>query len=145
MNIVLQHACSTNNIPSNDFFETCIQAAIQKTDATITARIVDSAESRELNKQFRGKDKATNVLSFPDEPIPGEDEHELGALVFCADVINSEIKDQDADFKAYWAHMTVHGCLHLLGFVHDNDADAEQMEAIEISILAKLGYNNPYA
>jgi probable rRNA maturation factor len=144
MEVVLQVACVSQQIPDINFFEKCIANATNNTSATVTVRIVEADESQQLNSKFRGKDKPTNVLSFPDQPIPGEEKPELGALVFCADVINTEIKQQNAGFYDYWAHMIIHGCLHLLGFTHDDDKNAHTMESAETAILVKLGYTDPY-
>ncbi|OZB41718.1 MAG: rRNA maturation RNase YbeY, partial [Alishewanella sp. 34-51-39] len=101
-------------------------------------------ESQQLNLQYRGKDKATNVLSFPFQCPPGIELPLLGDLVICAGVVRAEAAEQNKPLAAHWAHMVVHGCLHLLGFDHINDADAEQMEAEEIQILQQLGISNPY-
>ncbi len=119
--------------------------------AGMTIRIVGAAESRRLNRDWRGKDKPTNVLSFPsgmqttghhsnfDDPYP------LGDLVICAPVVAREAKEQSKTLHAHWAHMVVHGVLHLLGYDHEVDADADLMESREVTLLAKLGYVNPYA
>lgn len=112
---------------------------------TLTVRIVDSAEGRDLNHSYRGKDYATNVLSFPFEapPIPLP-EVLLGDLVICAEVVTLEAQEQNKDLRTHWAHMLVHGTLHLLGYDHIEDAEAEHMEALEIAILARMGLPNPY-
>lgn len=109
----------------------------------LTIRIVDESESAALNERFRHKAYPTNVLSFPydaealDEPI-------LGDLVICAPVVSREAAEQHKDARAHWAHLVVHGVLHLLGYDHENDADAEHMEARERAILATLGFPDPY-
>ena len=105
----------------------------------ICIRIVDSAESQSLNKQFRGKDKPTNVLSFP-----FEEEHYLGDLALCHPVIQAEAQAQNKPIHAHYQHLLIHGVLHLLGFDHENDADAAEMEQIEIELLAALHIANPY-
>jgi probable rRNA maturation factor len=134
----------------------------------LTIRIVGAAESRTLNRTFRGKDKPTNVLSFPYEGLglgaPGSGKArggrvlgvtqapritphapaELGDLAICAPVVAREAREQGKDVRAHWAHMVVHGVLHLLGYDHENDRDAEVMEAREIKILSQFGYANPY-
>ena len=99
----------------------------------LTIRVVGSAESRRLNRQFRGKDKPTNVLSF-----------DGGDLAICAPVVAREAREQGKAPSAHWAHMVVHGVLHLLGYDHENDRDAGRMEARETRILAQLGMPNPY-
>ncbi|MCK5873375.1 MAG: rRNA maturation RNase YbeY [Alcanivoracaceae bacterium] len=118
----------------------------------IAIRIVDEAESRALNHDYRGKDYPTNVLSFPfelPEGMPEEMRVELGEgiigdIAICAPVVEREAKDQGKAVEAHWAHMVIHGVLHLLGHDHVEDAGAEIMEALEIRALAELGYPNPY-
>ena len=133
---------------------------------SLTIRIVGSAESRRLNRDWRGKDKPTNVLSFPalGSAIGGrrvEQRHSrrfvppasglqppalpLGDLVICAPVVAREAREQGKNPQAHWAHMIVHGVLHLLGYDHEIDREAELMEAREATLLATLGYSNPYA
>lgn len=148
MKINLQIACDDKNIPSKKLFTLWLNAAEQFITAAhpqkITLRIVDKSESQELNKNFRKKDKSTNVLSFPPNDIPGFKNDSLGDLALCATVIAEEAAEQEKDLKAHWAHMTIHGFLHLLGYDHIEDADAEEMEALEIKILKDLNYTNPY-
>ena len=110
----------------------------------LTIRIVDEAESQELNSEYRGKDKPTNVLSFPFEapahvPIPL-----LGDLIVCKQVVEREAIEQGKTLTAHWAHMIVHGCLHLLGYDHIEDEEAEEMEDIERVVMADLGFQDPY-
>ena len=112
--------------------------------AEITIRLVDSDESQQLNNQYRGKDKPTNVLSFPFEVPTGIELDLLGDLVICAPVIAAEAIEQNKSENAHWAHMVIHGCLHLLGYDHINDQEAEEMEALEIALLAKLNIADPY-
>jgi probable rRNA maturation factor len=110
----------------------------------LTIRLVDEEESRALNSQYRGKDKPTNVLSFPFE-APAQIELDLlGDLVICAPVVGKEAKEQEKPELSHWAHMVVHGTLHLLGYDHTEDQEADEMEAIEVSILSKLGFPDPY-
>jgi probable rRNA maturation factor len=117
----------------------------------LTIRIVGAAESRRLNRTWRGKDKPTNVLSFPGEPLvahgtpDASESPELGDLAICAPVVAREAREQGKAAQAHWAHMVVHGVLHLLGYDHENDRDAAVMETREAQILAQFGYRNPYA
>jgi probable rRNA maturation factor len=120
-------------------------------DLSVTVRVVGGAESRKLNRLWRGKDKPTNVLSFPSEilsagvaTLPKGESWSLGDLAICAPVVAREAKVQGKLPQAHWAHMVVHGILHLLGYDHENDRDAENMERREIAVLAQFGYPNPY-
>lgn len=110
----------------------------------ITVRFTDEAESQSLNYEYRGKDKPTNVLSFPFEAPPGIEMNLLGDLVICAPVIMREAEEQNKPHLHHYAHMVVHGILHLLGFDHIEDDEAEAMEEKEISILATLKIDDPY-
>lgn len=113
-------------------------------DTELTIRIVDEKESAELNEQFRHKTGSTNVLSFPFAAPPEVELNLLGDLVICADVVKQQANEQNKQELAHWAHMVVHGTLHLLGYDHLTDADATIMEAKEIQILSQLGYSDPY-
>lgn len=146
-----QNATSEQQIPTE---QQCIDWIKQflpefQQDSELTVRIVDEAESQELNGQYRGKDKPTNVLSFPFEmPEHISEEMEirlLGDLIICAQVVNREAQEQNKTYEAHWAHMLVHGCLHLLGYDHIEDDEAEEMESLEIDILKKMGFENPYS
>ena len=147
----LQVACDeATGLPSEQEFEVWLQAALlaelqtEHDETEVTVRLVDEAESRELNHDYRGKDKSTNVLSFPFEAPPGIELPLLGDLVICRQVVEREAHEQAKPLTAHWAHMVIHGCLHLLGFDHIKDNEAEVMEAKEIAILATLGFANPY-
>ncbi|HEX3844964.1 MAG TPA: rRNA maturation RNase YbeY [Steroidobacteraceae bacterium] len=109
-------------------------------------RVVGSAESRRLNARYRGKDKPTNVLSFPPAPLPdlAADSRPLGDLVICAQVVRSEAREQRKPLEAHWAHLVVHGALHLVGYDHEREAEAKRMERREITVLRRLGFANPY-
>jgi probable rRNA maturation factor len=114
----------------------------------LAVRVVGAAESRKLNAHYRGKDKPTNVLSFPaampavtassDEPQP------LGDLVICSKVVSHEAREQRKKLRAHWAHLVVHGSLHLIGYDHERPADARRMERREVAVLKRLGFSNPY-
>lgn len=110
----------------------------------LTIRIVDETEARYLNETWRGRSYPTNVLSFPFESPPGPPVHLLGDLVICASVVAREAQEQQKPVLAHWAHLVIHGTLHLLGYDHLEDAQAQLMETLEIHILNSLGYPNPY-
>jgi probable rRNA maturation factor len=115
-------------------------------DSEMTIRLVDEAEGRELNHTYRHKDYATNVLSFPaDVPDDLLDIPLLGDLVICVAVVEREAAEQGKALEAHWAHLVIHGCLHLLGYDHIDDDEAEEMEALERELLAELGHPDPYA
>ena len=113
-------------------------------DAELTVRIVDSEESQQLNHQYRDKDKPTNVLSFPFQNPPGITLPLLGDLVICKQVVEKEAMEQQKALTSHWAHMLVHGTLHLLGYDHSDDDEAEEMESIETKLLIELGFSDPY-
>ena len=112
--------------------------------AWLGIRVVGAAEGRRLNREFRGKDRATNVLSFPSGQMPSGNGPFLGDLAVCAPVVAREAREQGKSLRAHWAHMVVHGTLHLLGHDHRTESEAGVMEAREIAILARLGFGNPY-
>lgn len=116
----------------------------RRDDAELAIRIVDAAESRALNRRYRDKDRPTNVLAFPAE-LPAElGLPLLGDLVICREVVEAEAAEQAKPLDAHWAHMVIHGTLHLLGFDHQTDQQAAAMEALEADLLAELGWPNPY-
>ena len=142
----LQVAASTDGLPSGDSFEQWVRTALDgREDAELTIRVVDREESRILNQTYRGKDSDTNVLSFPAELPEGIDIPLLGDIVICAPRVEEEARAQEKQLQAHWAHLTVHGVLHLLGYDHLEDEEAEKMEALETSILASLGFPDPYS
>ncbi|BCL68779.1 endoribonuclease YbeY [Vibrio nigripulchritudo] len=113
-------------------------------DAEVTIRIVDEEESHQLNHEYRGKDKPTNVLSFPFEAPLGIEMDLLGDLIICKQVVELEAKEQEKTVLAHWAHMVVHGSLHLLGYDHIEDEEAEEMESLETEIMQSMGFEDPY-
>ena len=147
MIIDLQIACEQETgLPTAEQIEQWATAAVQpqSDEVEMTVRIVDEAESHELNLNYRGKDRPTNVLSFPFE-CPDEVELPLlGALVICRQVVEREAQEQDKPVMAHWAHMVVHGSLHLLGYDHIEDVEAEEMESLETQIMTGLGFADPY-
>ena len=134
------------HIPDEEQFQLWAESACPgEEDVVASLQVVSRGEMQELNRNFRGQDKPTNVLSFP-MSLPDEVGIQLlGDLALCADVINKEAEQQDKTSDAHWAHMIVHGMLHLQGYDHVVEEDAEKMEAAEIIILNKLGFDNPYA
>ncbi|WP_068546906.1 rRNA maturation RNase YbeY [Thalassotalea crassostreae] len=142
----IQRPYQTENLPSDEQFQQWADIALlpYNKDFELTIRVVNNDESQQLNKQYRDKDKPTNVLSFPFEVPDGIELDLLGDLVVAADVVSTEAIDQNKQIHAHWAHMIIHGCLHLLGYDHITQDEAEEMEAIEIRLMAELGHNNPY-
>ncbi|WP_088330861.1 rRNA maturation RNase YbeY [Lacimicrobium sp. SS2-24] len=143
----LQIACDKTGLPGATEFQRWLETTLDTVgpdSAEVTVRIVEADESQQLNQQYRHRAKPTNVLSFPFEPPPGIHMDLLGDLVICADVVEREAKAQHKPLFHHWAHMTIHGTLHLLGYDHIEEQDAEEMEATEIAILAKLAIDDPY-
>ncbi|MGH8505769.1 MAG: rRNA maturation RNase YbeY [Stenotrophobium sp.] len=164
--VTVQRVVAAAGIPAASSLRHWARAALKKSGG-IVIRIVDEAESRELNHRYRQKDKPTNVLSFAYDqddasgPHPSaggsplsrkrekDDGHRaaelvLGDLVICAPVVAREAQEQHKEIRAHWAHMVVHGCLHLQGHDHEQDVQAAAMEALEVRILEQLGFDNPY-
>lgn len=143
----LQLVSDDAGIPSESLFIQWCEAAIlpYKESAELTIRVVDEEEGLALNSAYRQKDYATNVLSFPVD-LPDEllDIPLLGDLIICAPVVKKEAEEQHKTIEAHWAHLVTHGCLHLLGFDHEDQEDAIEMESIEQTILMKQGYPDPY-
>ena len=145
--IDLQLACDNTGLPEEADFTLWVQRVLdahENTGHEVTIRIVTSEESQLLNHQYRGKDKPTNVLSFPFESPPGIELPLLGDLIVCADVVAAEAAEQGKSLSHHWAHMIIHGCLHLLGYDHIEEQDAREMEALEVELLAELNIKDPY-
>lgn len=146
--IIVQRAVRNQSIPSTAQLKRWAKAALQEkvANAEVTIRVVDEAEITELNSTYRKKNKPTNVLSFPFEMPEGVDMETpiLGDVVICAQVIAEEAEQQHKSLEAHWAHMVVHGILHLLGYNHEENEEAEEMETEEITIMNELGFKNPY-
>ncbi len=143
----LQLACEdAAGLPDEPAFTRWLTAVLPlfREQAEVTVRVVDEAESHALNLTYRGKDKPTNVLSFPFEAPPQVELPLLGDLVICRQVVEQEAAEQNVALDAHWAHMVVHGCLHLLGYDHILDEEAEEMEALEAEIMQSMGYPDPY-
>ena len=139
LNLSVQYACNRESLPLRADFVRWARAALVG-GGEIAIRLVDAEEGRELNKEYRGKDYATNVLSFPYEIEPLT----MGDLVICPEVVAREAQEQNKALDAHYAHLTVHGMLHLQGWDHENDDEAQEMEYEEREILAALGYPDPY-
>jgi probable rRNA maturation factor len=142
--VLVQRRVRPPGLPSASTLRAWATAALGSAAGDVTVRIVGEAESHDLNRRYRGKDNPTNVLSFA---YDGEtlDIPVLGDLVICAPVVEREAREQGKDLQAHWAHMVVHGCLHLLGYDHEQDAEAQEMERREREIMAGLGFADPYA
>ncbi|NKI36040.1 rRNA maturation RNase YbeY [Wenzhouxiangella sp. XN79A] len=150
MTIDVQHAVSLDGVPPDAELVRFAEAALPTEGAAdVCLRIVDEAESRALNHQWRGKDAPTNVLSFPGSAPPGLPAEALsggisGDLALCAPVIAREARDQGKPLADHWAHLVIHGILHLRGFDHIHDVQANEMEQLERELLAGLGIADPY-
>ncbi len=135
----LQIASSASDIPSKAQFKSWAKATL-RVDTEVTIRIVDADEGCMLNSTYRGKDYATNVLTFPLTEAP----HLMGDIIICASIVEAEAHAQNKPLEAHYAHLTVHGVLHLHGYDHETEEQAVLMESIEVTTLQKLGYANPY-
>ncbi|MBE8168369.1 MAG: rRNA maturation RNase YbeY, partial [Shewanella sp.] len=146
LDLDLQIATDENQLPTQAEFELWAHTALKPhlSEAELTIRLVNENESQQLNKDYRGKDKPTNVLSFPFEVPEGIELPLLGDLVVCVNVVKTEAVQQNKPLKSHWAHMVVHGCLHLLGYDHIDDNEADEMESLETQLIESLGFDNPY-
>ncbi|GAB6070939.1 rRNA maturation RNase YbeY [Thiomicrorhabdus hydrogeniphila] len=153
LDLELQWGIEEQPIPTLEQCQKWVHASLQEPRSfepvEMTIRIVNEEESQTLNFDYRNKNKPTNVLSFEFEQPPGlvdlgEELPYLGDLVICADVVKQEAESQHKSLEMHWAHMVVHGTLHLQGYDHIDDVEAEEMEALEIEIMQNLGYANPY-
>lgn len=148
----VQLAATDDTVPTADdiaiWINRAIDAAGRSDDTEVSVRVVNAAEMQQLNSEFRDQDKPTNVLSFPAGDLaglPDDAERPLGDIVVCSAVVADEAEQQGKTPGDHWAHMIVHGTLHLLGFDHENDRDAAEMESLEIRIMTDHGIANPYA
>ena len=148
--VEIQRATTGANIPDNEQFQLWVESALTGTDKQLrlTIRVADEQEAWQFNRDYRHKDYATNVLSFPaelPEGLPAEiKESQIGDLLICEPVVAREAKQQGRPEADHWAHLTIHGVLHLLGYDHEQADEAVVMEALETEILAKLGISDPY-
>jgi probable rRNA maturation factor len=142
----LQIACDESNLPTEQQFTQWLTAALKdsKPDAEVTIRVVEVQESQSLNSEYRGKDKPTNVLSFEFDAPPMLELNLLGDLLICKEIIEQEAIEQDKALNDHWAHMVIHGALHLLGMDHIDPDQAIEMESLEKKILATLAIDDPY-
>jgi probable rRNA maturation factor len=139
LSLSVQYASLCKELPTRQQFRRWLKAALLQ-DVCCTLRVVDEVEGRQLNRDFRGKDYATNVLTFvydDTEPLSGD-------IVICAPVVEREAAEQGKQLGAHYAHLSVHSALHLQGYDHENEADAVEMEALETALMLKLGYPAPY-
>ncbi|MEN8175169.1 MAG: rRNA maturation RNase YbeY [Pseudomonadota bacterium] len=145
LSLEVQNASDTDS-PLEEQLRAWVMETVGDTrgDVELVIRIVDAAESRELNRNYRHRDRPTNVLSFPFEAPPEVVSDLLGDLVICAPVVVREAAEQGKALEAHWAHMVVHGVLHLMGHEHQNDREAAAMEDRERKILSGLGFPDPY-
>jgi probable rRNA maturation factor len=151
--IELQNAAEWSRVPTIEQIEQWLEPALQQELGECVVRIVDSEEGKALNFDYRGKDYATNILSFPNELpdfdlepelLAELDQNYLGDLVICAEVLEREAQEQNKPLEHHWAHLLIHGLLHLQGYDHIEEDEAEAMEALEITLLGKLNIPNPY-
>mgnify|MGYP001574642686 FL=1 len=147
----VQNATDDDTAPATTEVEPWVARAVSLAGvdgpAEVSVRIVEAGEMHALNREYRGKDKPTNVLSFPAgevEGLPADVPRLLGDIVICAEVVRAEAAEQGKDVADHWAHMLVHGTLHLLGHDHETDAEAVEMEALEARILSNFGVPDPY-
>jgi probable rRNA maturation factor len=146
LHVDIQTACP-EPVPEEEDIRSWIAAALQnqRDEAEVSIRLVGEAEMTALNQNYRGKESSTNVLSFPSDLPADVDSSLLGDIVVCAAVVEREAQEQNKSLQAHWSHMLVHGSLHLLGYDHIEDKQAEQMETMETTIMKSLGYPCPYS
>lgn len=148
MNIAVdvQYASKCATLPEEAQITRWVETALEdlREEAELTVRIVDEAEGRELNERWRGGSGPTNVLSFPAGGMPGVNADLLGDIVICAPLLVREAVEQGKPEQSHWAHLVIHGVLHLLGYDHIDENEAQKMESLEIEKLAMLGIGNPY-
>ena len=147
MNVLeIQNESQSSLIPEKKQFKYWLDAVLKNDnqDSEIVIRVVDKDEMIKFNEQYRDKKGSTNILSFPFEVPDGVESQLLGDLLVCAPVVEQEARQQNKKLEQHWAHLIIHGILHLLGYNHIDDVEAEEMEALEINILSTIGINNPY-
>ena len=142
--VTVQYATGRRGVPAAASFRRWAAAALAGSEGEVTIRVVGETESAVLNGRYRSRPRPTNVLSFPAPPLPDGSRPILGDLAIAAPVVAREASEQGKAPRAHWAHMVVHGCLHLLGYDHMEENEAIRMEALERRILAGLGFPDPY-
>lgn len=149
LELAVRYGLARTGLPGPTSFrrwaDVALRGAHRRKATELSIRIVNATEAAALNRQFRGRDYATNVLSFPVEPPPGVNWALIGDLALCAPVVLREAAEQGKSARDHWAHLTIHGVLHLLGYDHIESQEAEAMEALETSLLSSLGIADPYA
>ncbi|WP_435627352.1 rRNA maturation RNase YbeY [Candidatus Ferrigenium straubiae] len=146
LSLVMQYASAAQHLPTRVQLRRWIKAALRR-DASMTLRIVDEAEGRELNKNYRGKDYATNVLTFVYDDtatLSGDADLICGDVVICAPVVEREAREQGKELLAHYAHLAIHAALHLQGYDHESDTEAAGMEALETGLMLELRFPDPY-
>lgn len=146
LDLTVQIATSNPNCPDTETICNWVSLALARDTqpAEITVRIVDEEECAELNQRYRNREGATNVLSFPYESVSGSGQDLFGDIVICAPVVEREAREQNKNLQSHWAHMVIHGTLHLMGYNHIKKNEAETMESLERSLMTSLGYADPY-
>lgn len=144
MELTLQDVSECRDVPGEDEIERWLLATLENSDIKLTVRLVTEAEMSELNLQYRHKQGPTNVLSFPFEDPPGVNSGILGDIVICAPVVKREATEQNKTETSHWAHMVIHGVMHLQGYDHANERDAQIMEQRETRAMIDLGFPTPY-
>lgn len=145
MEFTLQDFSDSGDVPGEDEIRQWLLAALEQQDIKLTVRLVDEAEMSELNDRYRHKKGPTNVLSFPFEDPPSVSSGILGDIVICAPVVRREAIEQNKTVQSRWAHMVIHGAMHLQGYDHENKKDARVMEMRETDVMIKLGFPTPYS
>ena len=142
-----QRILEADGVPSDGAFREWTEAALgERIDrAELVIRIVDDVEIRTLNREYRGMDRPTNVLSFPSDLPPEVESDLLGDLVISGPAVQREAEEQKKPLQAHWAHLVIHGVLHLIGYEHETDRQAQEMETLERSLLEGLGFPDPYS
>lgn len=146
LELSVQNVVEATTAPPTDFIERCVRRALAGIPGEVVIRIVGESESARLNQRYRGKHGPTNVLAFPagDTMAPGSEPKPLGDIVICGPVVAREADEQQKPLQEHWAHIIIHGCLHLCGYDHELEAEAERMESRERALLSELGIPDPY-